>query len=100
MRTCWTRCRSGARSWAASITRSWPATAAAWRCSRRTCAVSYTHLSIIQDDDSLRERDRADVAAGLLAPWRYMVRWQGYSEDEAREECGLADASSALPVEA
>ena len=56
--------------------------------------------SIIQDDDSLRERDRADVAAGLLAPWRYMVRWQGYSEDEAREECGLADASSALPVEA
>ena len=44
--------------------------------------------------------DRADVAAGLLAPWRYMVRWQGYSEDEAREECGLADASSALPVEA
>lgn len=56
--------------------------------------------SIIQDDDSLRQRDRADVAAGLLAPWRYMVRWQGYSEDEAREECGLADASSALPVEA
>lgn len=47
--------------------------------------------SIIQDDDSLRDRDRADVAAGLLAPWRYMVRWQGYSEDEARAECA-ADA--------
>ena len=40
--------------------------------------------SIIEDDDTLRERDRADVAAGLLEPWRYMVRWQGYSEDEAK----------------
>lgn len=55
--------------------------------------------SIIQDDDSLRERDRADVAAGLLAPWRYMVRWQGYSEEEAKAECGVAD-DPAIPVEA
>lgn len=55
--------------------------------------------SIIQDDDSLRERDRADVAAGLLAPWKYMVRWQGYSEDEARAETG-ADAAGDAPLEA
>lgn len=40
--------------------------------------------SIMQDEDTLRERDRADVAAGLLEPWKYMVRWQGYSEDEAK----------------
>ena len=56
--------------------------------------------SIIQDDDSLRERDRADVAAGLLAPWRYMVRWQGYSEEEAKAECGIADEAAAAPAEA
>ena len=40
--------------------------------------------SIIEDDDTLRERDRADVAAGLLEPWRYMVRWQGYTEEDAK----------------
>lgn len=44
--------------------------------------------SIIQDDDSVRERDRADVAAGLLEPWRYMVRWQGYSEEDAKAFTG------------
>lgn len=56
--------------------------------------------SIIQDDDSLRERDRADVAAGLLAPWRYMVRWQGYSEEEAKAELGIADEAAGAPIEA
>ncbi len=51
--------------------------------------------SIIEDDDTLRERDRADVAAGLLEPWRYMVRWQGYSEDEAK----AATQAAAEPLE-
>lgn len=52
--------------------------------------------SIIQDDDSLRERDRADVAAGLLEPWRYMVRWQGYSEEDARAYTESADGGTPL----
>nr|DAZ74284.1 MAG TPA: portal protein [Caudoviricetes sp.] len=57
--------------------------------------------SIMQDDDSLRERDRADVAAGLLEPWKYMVRWQGYTEEEAREAQGaLDDAALSVPIEA
>lgn len=57
--------------------------------------------SIMQDDDSLRERDRADVAAGLLEPWKYMVRWQGYTEEEAKEaQCALDDAALSVPIEA
>lgn len=57
--------------------------------------------SIMQDDDSLRERDRADVAAGLLEPWKYMVRWQGYTEKEAKEAQGaLDDAALSVPIEA
>lgn len=54
--------------------------------------------SIMQDDDSLRERDRADVAAGLLEPWRYMVRWQGYTEADAKAATG-ADATQTIPLE-
>lgn len=40
--------------------------------------------SIMQDDDSIRERDRADLAIGALELWRYMVRHQGYTEEEAK----------------
>lgn len=40
--------------------------------------------SVIEDTDTMRENDRADVAAGLLEPWEYMVRWQGYTEDDAK----------------
>lgn len=52
--------------------------------------------SIMEDDDTLRERDRADVAAGLLEAWRYMVRWQGYTEQEAKE---ATQAQSIVPLE-
>lgn len=55
--------------------------------------------SIIQDDDSLRDRDRADVAAGLLEPWKYMVRWQGYSEDEAKAVGSADDTAPDAPLE-
>lgn len=55
--------------------------------------------SIIQDDDALRARDRADVAAGLLEPWRYMVRWQGYSEEDAKAFTGEGAGTDA-PLEA
>lgn len=54
--------------------------------------------SIIEDDDTLRERDRADVAAGLLEPWRYMTRWQGYTEEDAKAatQGGAGDAPMEL----
>lgn len=53
--------------------------------------------NIMDDDDTLRERDRADVAAGLLEPWRYMVRWQGYTEEDAK---AATDAAAGVPYEA
>lgn len=56
--------------------------------------------SIMQDDDSLRERDRADVAAGLLEPWKYMVRWQGYSEAEAKAAQNADAGMRDVPLEA
>ena len=54
--------------------------------------------SIIEDDDTLRDRDRADVAAGILEPWRYMVRWQGYTEEDAKAatQGGAGDAPMEL----
>lgn len=55
--------------------------------------------SVIQDTDSMREADRADVAAGLLEPWRYMVRWQGYNEEDAKAACEGADGIG-VPLEA
>lgn len=56
--------------------------------------------SIMQDDDSLRERDRSDVAAGLLEPWKYMVRWQGYTEEEAKAAQDADGAMRDVPLEA
>ena len=56
--------------------------------------------SIMQDDDSLRERDRADVAAVLLEPWKYMVRWQGYTEEEAKAAQGMDEGMRDVPLEA
>ena len=41
--------------------------------------------SIIQDTDALRERDRADVAAGLMQAWEYRSKWYGETEEQARE---------------
>ena len=52
--------------------------------------------NIMDDDDTLRERDRADVAAGLLEPWRYMVRWQGYTEEDAK---AATSATAGVPFE-
>lgn len=54
--------------------------------------------SIIQDDDALRERDRADVAIGALPLWVYIMRWQGVDEATAREWAGEDDVS--IPYEA
>ena len=54
--------------------------------------------NIMQDDDTLRDRDRADVAAGLLEPWRYMVRWQGYTEEDAKAATAAAGVGVPLDV--
>ena len=48
------------------------------------------------DTETERARDRAEVAAGLLAPYEYRMRWKGENEETAREKCA---ASAAAPTE-
>lgn len=36
------------------------------------------------DELSERERDRQDVASGLMLPWEYRVKWYGESEETAK----------------
>lgn len=54
--------------------------------------------SVIEDTDTMRENDRADVAAGLLDPVEYMVRWQGYTKDQAEE--AQEGINNGIPLEA
>ncbi len=46
--------------------------------------------SIIQDTEAEKTRDMKEVAAGLMLPWEYRVRWYGESEDVARRNVGKA----------
>jgi A118 family predicted phage portal protein len=52
--------------------------------------------SIIEDDAAVRERDRADVAAGLMPGWQYIAKWQALDDAAAKEL--WADAQ-AVPAE-
>lgn len=40
--------------------------------------------SIIQDAEAEKERDMKEVAAGLMQPWEYRMRWYGEDEKTAR----------------
>ncbi len=44
--------------------------------------------SIIEDSDAQRKRDRDDVAAGLMQPFEYRMRWYGEDEAKARKMVG------------
>ena len=44
------------------------------------------------DTETERARDRAEVAAGLLAPYEYRMRWKGENEETARERCAAPAA--------
>lgn len=37
------------------------------------------------DPDAERQKDKDDVAAGLMLPWEYRVKWRGETEDEAKK---------------
>ena len=55
--------------------------------------------SIVQDAEAEKGRDMREVAAGLMLPWEYRMRW--YGEDEAtarrsvREVAGAVGAAAA-----
>lgn len=42
--------------------------------------------SIISDTESERARDMAEVAAGLMLPYEYRVKWYGEDEEEAKRK--------------
>lgn len=44
--------------------------------------------SIIQDTEAEKERDMKEVAAGLIQPWEYRMRWYGEDEATARGNVG------------
>jgi A118 family predicted phage portal protein len=44
--------------------------------------------SVIEDTNAQRDRDRKDVAADLMQPWEYRVRWYGEDEATARAMAG------------
>lgn len=56
--------------------------------------------TVIQDDETERENDRADVAAGIMPAYRYAMKHHGVDEATAREWTGETadDAAPALPM--
>lgn len=40
--------------------------------------------SILTDEETERAQDKSDVAAGLMLPWEYRVKWYGETEEQAR----------------
>lgn len=52
--------------------------------------------SILQDTDRQREIDRAEVAAGLMPKWVYVMKWNSVTEDEAKQWVAEAEALTAF----
>lgn len=55
--------------------------------------------TIIQDEDTERERMRADVAAGLVPAWKYVTTYYGVSAETARQWTGEDTAPVAAAAE-
>ncbi len=56
--------------------------------------------TIIQDEDTERERMRADVAAGLVPAWKYVTTYYGVSPEAAKEWTGEGEPATDAPLEA
>lgn len=52
--------------------------------------------SVIEDTDAQRKRDREDVAAMMMQPWEYRMKWYGEDEDTAR---AMIDGGPTPPAE-
>ena len=56
--------------------------------------------SVIQDEDTERERMRADVAAGLVPAWKYAATYYGVDPETARKWTGESALGDGVPEEA
>ena len=43
------------------------------------------------DSESERSRDRAEVAAGLMLPYEYRMKWRGETEEVAKQKTGESE---------
>ena len=50
--------------------------------------------SILVDEETERQQDRADVAAGFMQPWEYRAKW--YNEDEATAKKMVAQQADVI----
>ena len=53
------------------------------------------HDSILTDDEADKASDKADVAAGLMNPWEYRVKW--YGEDETTAKANVPQSADVMP---
>ena len=51
-------------------------------------------LSILIDTEKQRNIDLQEVNADLMPEWKYKVKWQGMSEEEAKRE--VAESSEGI----
>lgn len=47
------------------------------------------HDSILTDEETQRQQDKEDVAAGIMQHWEYRVKWYGEDEEKAKEMVGM-----------
>ena len=50
--------------------------------------------SILTDEETERQNDRADVAAGFMQPWEYRAKW--YNEDETTAKRMVMDEADTV----
>ena len=50
--------------------------------------------SILTDSEKQRNIDLQEVNAGLMPEWKYKVKWQGMTEEEAKRE--VAESSEGI----
>ena len=46
------------------------------------------HDSILTDEETQRQQDKEDVAAGIMQPWEYRAKWYGEDEETAKKMIG------------
>jgi len=69
-------------------------------CYNELSATGYEYMcnfkdSILTDDESDKASDKADVAAGLMNPWEYRMKW--YGEDEATAKANVPQSVDVMP---
>lgn len=47
--------------------------------------------SIVEDDGTERDKDKADVKDGLMMAWEYRVKWYGETEEQAKAILGVVN---------